>query len=192
MKTTLLCLAIAFTALVQTLVAQDSEMPLTRGDRVILTIGGIPADEVPQLSKIYPVSDSGTINLLHIGEVRAEGLKPSALQRSIENIYKSKEIYTNPIVTVSIDSPGDAQGRQVYVSGVNNPGPKPYKPGLTAMQAIMSGGGPTPYASLKKTRIVRTKNDGTRETIGADLSKYSSNPAVDVTLAPEDQIIVPE
>lgn len=192
MKTAPFLIATVFLALVPTIHAQDSEIALRRGDRVNLTIGGIPADEVAQLSKVYPVSDSGTINLLHIGEVRAEGLKPSALQRSIESIYKSKEIYTNPIVTVSIDSPGDSTGRQVYVSGVNNPGPKPYKPGLTAMQAIMSGGGPTPYANLKKTRIVRTKNDGTRETIGADLSKYSSNPAVDVALSPEDQIIVPE
>lgn len=172
--------------------AQNTELPLSPGDRISITIGGVLPEEVPQISKTYTISDSGTINLLHIQEVRAAGLKPSALQRAIENAYKSQEIYTNPTVTVSIDSPMGETGRQVYVSGVVQPGPKPFKPGLTAYQAIMAGGGPTPYASLKKARIVRTNADGTRQTIAVDLSKYSSNPAVDVPLQPEDQVIVPE
>lgn len=171
---------------------QNSEIPLTPGDRISITIGGVPPEEVPQISKVYTVSDSGTINLLHIQEVRAAGLKPSALQRSIESTYKSQEIYTNPTVTVSIDSVAGDTGRQVYVSGVVQPGPKPFKPGLTAMQAIMSGGGPTPYGDLRKTRIVRTNPDGSRKTIAVDLKKYSSNPSVDVPLQPEDQVIVPE
>jgi polysaccharide export outer membrane protein len=172
--------------------AQNTELPLNPGDRISITIGGVLPEEVPQISKTYTVSDNGTINLLHIQEVRAAGLKPSALQRAIEGAYKSQQIYTNPTVTVSIDSAMGDTGRQVYVSGVVQPGPKPFKPGLTAYQAIMAGGGPTPYASLKKTRIVRTNQDGSRQTIAADLSKYSSNPAVDVALQPEDQVIVPE
>ena len=172
--------------------AQNSELPLQPGDRITITIGGVPAEEVPQISKVYTVSDSGTINLLHIQEIRAAGLKPSALQRAIESTYKSQEIYTNPTVTVSIDSIAGDTARQVYGSGVVQPGPKPFKPGLAAMQAIMAGGGPTPYASLKKTRIVRSNRDGSRQTIPVDLSKYSSNPAVDVPLQPEDQVIVPE
>ena len=171
---------------------QNTELPLSPGDRISITIGGVLPEEVPQISKTYTISDSGTINLLHIQEIRAAGLKPSALQRAIENAYKSQEIYTNPTVTVSIDSPMGETGRQVYVTGVVNPGPKAFKPGLTAYQVIMAGGGPTPYASLRKTRIVRTNADGTRQTIAVDLSKYSSNPAVDVALQPDDQVIVPE
>lgn len=173
------------------LLAQRSEIPLTPGDRITITIGGVPADEVAQISKVYTISDSGTIPLLHINEVRAAGLKPSALQRAIETSYKSQEIYTNPVVSVSIDSAGAGTDRVVYVSGVNAPGPKPFKPGLTAMQSIMSGGGPTPYGSLKRTRVVRTNPDGTRQTLAVDLSKYSTNPAVDIQLQPEDQVIVP-
>ena len=189
---TLLHIIVLLTLSANSLLAQNSEIPLTPGDRISLTIGGVPPEEVPQISKVYTVSDSGTINLLHIQEVRAAGLKPSALQRAIESAYKSQEIYTNPTVTVSIDSIAGDTGRQVYVSGVVQPGPKPYKPGITAYQVIMAGGGPTPYASLKKTRIVRTNPDGTRKTIPADLSKYSSNPSVDISLQPEDQVIVPE
>lgn len=172
--------------------AQTSEIPLRPGDRIAITIGGVLPEEVAQISKVYTISDAGTISMLHINEVRAAGLKPSALQRAIESAYKTQEFYTNPTVAVSIDAMNDTTARQVYVSGVNQPGPKPYKPGLTAMQAIMAGGGPTPYASLRKTRIVRTNNDGSRQTIAVDLSKYSSNPSVDVPLQPEDQVIVPE
>jgi polysaccharide export outer membrane protein len=189
---TLLHMLVLLALTANVLRAQNSEIPLTPGDRISIAIGGVPPEEVPQISKVYTVSDSGTINLLHIQEVRAAGLKPSALQRTIENTYKSQEIYTNPTVTVSIDSIAGDTGRQVYVSGVVAPGPKPYKPGITAYQVIMSGGGPTPYASLKKTRIVRTNPDGSRKTIPADLSKYSSNPSVDISLQPEDQVIVPE
>ena len=173
--------------------AQNSEIPLRPGDRVTVTIGGVPPEEVQQISKLYTVSDGGTINLLHISEVQASGMKPSSLQRAIEQTYKSQEIYTNPTVTVSIDDMGSgAPSRTVYVSGVNVPGPKPYKPGLTAMQAIMAGGRPTPYGKLSKTTIIRTLTNGTRETISRDLSKYSRDPSVDVELQPEDQIIVPE
>ena len=189
---TLLHTLVLFILTANALLAQNSEIPLTPGDRILLTIGGVPPEEVPQISKVYTISDNGTINLLHIQEIRAAGLKPSALQRSIENTYKTQEIYTNPTVTVSIDSIAGDTGRQVYVSGVVQPGPKPFKPGITAYQVIMAGGGPTPYASLKKTRIVRSNPDGSRSTIPVDLSKYSSNPAVDVPLQPEDQVIVPE
>lgn len=189
---TLLHFTVLLSLTANALLAQNSEIPLTPGDRISITIGGVPSEEVPQISKVYTVSDNGTINLLHIQEVRATGMKPSALQRAIESAYKSQEIYTNPTVTVSIDSIAGDTGRQVYVSGVVQPGPKPYKPGITAYQVIMAGGGPTPYASLKKTRIVRTNPDGTRKTIAADLGKYSSNPSVDITLQPEDQVIVPE
>lgn len=171
---------------------QNSEIPLKPGDRISITIGGVQPEEVPQISKVYTISDSGTINLLHIQEVRAAGLKPSSLQRAIESAYKSQEIYANPTVNVSIDSTVGGTERQVYVSGVLQPGSKPFKAGLTAMQAILSGGGPTPYGDLRKTKIIRTNPDGSRKTIPVDLKKYSSDPSVDVLLQPEDQIIVPE
>ena len=172
--------------------AQRSETKLQKGDRIAISIGGVDPNEVSQISKVYTISDSGTISMLHIKEVKAVGMTPSELQSFIEKAYVSQEYYTNPVVTVSIDSATQETDRVVYVSGVITPGPKPFKPGLTAMQSIMSGGGPTPYGSLKKTRVVRTNPDGTRQTIAVDLSKYSSNPAVDIQLQPEDQVIVPE
>ncbi len=167
--------------------AQNGELALKANDRVTLSIGGIPDSEVAQIRGIYTVSDAGTINLLYIGEVRAAGMKPSTLQRNIEQTYISREIYTRPTVTVSID--GDAAtARMVYViSGCNKNGPVPYSPGMTILKAVGVAGGFTPFAKPSKTKLLR--NGVTSE---VNLKDISANPSRDIKLQPEDQIIVPE
>ncbi|MCB1275188.1 polysaccharide biosynthesis/export family protein [Prosthecobacter sp.] len=166
---------------------QNGELALKANDRVTISIGGIPDNEVPQISKVYTISDSGTVNLLHIGEVRAAGLKPSSLQRSIEQTYVAREIYTRPTVTVSID--GDAAtARTIYViSGAVRNGPVPYSNGMTILKAIGVAGGFNPFAKPSKTKLIR--NGVTTE---IDLKNISANPSRDIPLQPEDQIIVPE
>ncbi len=178
----------AFVLVLPQLGAQTGELPLRPGDRITISVGAIPDNEVSQIRGVYTVSDAGTINLLHIGEVRASGMKPSNLQRSIEQTYISREIYTRPNVLVSIDSMGDATMRQVMVTGVNKPGSVPYKQNMTLSQAIMTAGGPTPFGSMKKVKLVRA---GRSPTIH-NLSSGTGNPSVDVQVQPEDQIIVPE
>lgn len=184
MTTRLLTLLLLVCAAVQSVHAQG-ELPLKPGDRITISIGAIPDNEVVQINKVYTISDNGTVNLLHIGEVRAAGLKPSVLQRSIEQTYVSREIYTRPNVLVSIDT--DQTARQVYVTGVNKPGPVPFRQGMTLSQAIQFAGGPTPFASMKRVRLVR----GPRVT-EHNLSRDIGNPSVDVLLQPEDQINLPE
>ena len=186
-KTCLFCLLSAVLA-APSLRAQSGELPLRAGDRITISIGAIPDNEVAQIRGVYSLSDRGTVNLLHIGELRAAGLKPSDLQRTIEQTYVAREIYTRPTVLVSIDNAGDATSRQVYVTGVQKPGPVPYRPGMSLSQAIQSAGGPTPFASMKKVKLIRSGRPATEH----NLSKYTGNPSVDVPLQPEDQIILPE
>lgn len=182
----LLALA-AFGLLVAAARAQNGEIALKANDRVTISIGGIPDNEVPQISKVYTISDNGTVNLLHIGEVRAAGLKPSSLQRSIEQTYVSKEIYTRPTVTVSTDDSA-ATSRMVYViSGCAKNGPIPYNSGMTILKAVGAAGGFTPFAKPSKTKLIR---DGVTTEI--NLKDISANPSRDVKLQPEDQILVPE
>lgn len=189
MKHVLLCLiASASLVSVRSAQAQSGELPLRPGDRITITVGAIPDNEVAQIRGVYTVSDSGTINLLHIGQVRASGMKPSALQLSIEETYRSREIYTRPNVLVSIDSVGDATMRQVTITGVNKPGAVPFKQNMTLSQAIMTAGGPTPFASMRKVKLIRA---GRAPTVH-NLSSGSGNPSVDVQVQPDDQIIVPE
>lgn len=167
--------------------AQNGELALKPNDRVTISIGGIPDNEVPQISKVYSISDNGTVNLLHIGEIRAAGLKPSALQRSIEQTYVAREIYTRPTVTVSID--GDAATtRIVYVvGGIKGNGTVPYSTGMTVLKAISAAGGFTPFAKPQKTKMMRNG-----QSYEINLKDISADPSRDIQLQPGDQIIVPE
>ncbi|MDZ4289230.1 MAG: SLBB domain-containing protein [Prosthecobacter sp.] len=167
--------------------AQSGEIPLRPGDRITISIGAIPDNEVAQIKGVYTIGDNGSVNLLYIGEVRASGLKPSTLQRTIEQTYIAREIYTRPSVLVSIDG-GDATSRQVYVTGVQKPGAVPFRQGMTLSQVIQMGGGPTPFGSLRKVKLVRAGRAPTEH----NLSKYTGNATVDVIVQPDDQIIVPE
>lgn len=172
--------------------AQNGELPLRASDKIAISIGGVPADEAVSISKTYTISDAGSINLLHINEIKAVGMKPSQLQKRIEEAYKSAEIYTHPTVTVSMDSTADS-ARLVFVNaGCLKNGPVPYRAGLTLMQAIGSAGGPTAFAKTTKTQLTRTSASGQRTTSVHDLKKISKNPSLDVQLQPDDQVIIPE
>ncbi|MCA1962385.1 MAG: polysaccharide biosynthesis/export family protein [Prosthecobacter sp.] len=171
------------------IVAQNGELPLRPGDRITVSVGGIPDNEIAQIRGVYTVGDDGTIPLLYIGNVRASGLKPSALQRAIEQRYISEEIYTRPTVVVSIDGgESTATMRTVMVTGVNKPGAVPYKQGMTLSQAIMTAGGPTPFGNMRKVKLIRA---GRAPTVH-NLSSSTGDPSVDVPVQPDDQIIVPE
>ncbi len=59
---------------------------------------------------------------------------------------------------------------------------------MTLSQAIQFAGGPTPFASMKKVRLIRSGRQPTEH----NLSKYIGDPRVDVILQPDDQINLPE
>ncbi len=167
--------------------AQNGEIALKPNNRVTISIGGIPDNEVPQISKVYTISDNGTVNLLHIGEVRAAGLKPSALQRMIEETYKAREIYTRPTVTVTTNDSASTAQMVYVVGGIKGNGTVPYTSSMTVLKAISAAGGFSPFAKPSKTKLIR--NGVTTE---INLKDISSDPSRDIKLLPEDQIIVPD
>lgn len=181
----LLTLAYAMLAFSTGLHAQSRELPLRIGDQIGIQISGIPPEEVTQISHMYRVNEQGTINLLYLDEVRAAGLKPSELERSIAQLYKSKEIYTHPNVSITIDTNGTE--RVAYVSGaVVKPGMVAYRQGLTVAKAISSAGGGTPFAKLSKVELRRGG-----KTIGVlNLSRNAADG--EVRVEPEDEIVVPD
>lgn len=190
--TFLLTALIALIVPVKSCFAQNGEVALQANDKLSISIGGVPADEAVSISKTYTISDSGSINLLHINEIRAAGMKPSQLQKRIEEAYKAAQIYTHPTVTVSMDSSPDG-ARLVYVNGgCQKNGPVPYRPGLTLMQAIGTAGGPSTFAKVTKTQLTRTSVSGQRSTTIHDLKKIGKDPSLDISLQPNDQIMIPE
>jgi polysaccharide export outer membrane protein len=59
---------------------------------------------------------------------------------------------------------------------------------MTMSQAVMTAGGPTPFGSMKKVKLIRAGRPATIH----NLSSGTGDPAVDVQVQPDDQIIVPE
>ncbi len=186
MKNALLSM-LAMLGLIGHVLAENTELPLKSGDQVGITVSGIPPEEMAAIKNNYRVSDRGTISLLYLDEVKAAGLKPSELERSIEQLYKGKQIYTHPSVNVSTDN-GGISDRAVFVNGeVTKVGQVPFRPGLTASRAVASAGGGTPFAKLSKTKLIR------RGKVIAilDLAK-TDKPDGQTLLEPDDEIVVPD
>ena len=178
----------AFFALVVTAnLAVAQEATFEPNQRLTLTIGGVPAQEAQLVSGVYTVSTNFTLNLPHIPEVSVRGLTRSQIQKKIESEYKIAQIYTNPNINILSDESVSAS-RIVSVNGeVNRAGPVPYRPGMTLFEAISAAGNKTDFGSFKKIKLIR-KGKVTQH----DLSKISTNPGADVTLQPNDKIIVPK
>jgi protein involved in polysaccharide export with SLBB domain len=183
------CFLFAVAALVCALLlspppAAASEAAFRTGDTIELRIGGVPGEEASVVSGAYTVDGEGFINLPHIGKVRAAGLNQAALQRAVEEAYRSQQIYTNPTITVTVPT----TQRFVNVSGdVRAPQRVAYTSDLTVMGAISAAGGFTDYADQRKVRLMR----GSAVQI-VDIKAVRANPALDVRLLPGDQIEVPQ
>jgi polysaccharide export outer membrane protein len=184
MRSSFLCalVLLAAFAVPSLLLAQD--VNFRPGDALELRIGGVPAEETQLITGTYTVDGEGSINLPHIGNVRAAGLTQAALQRAIEAAYRQKEIYTNPSITVMVPN----IARFVNVSGdVRQPRRVEYTQDLTVLGAISAAGGFTEYADQRKVRLLRK---GAIQLI--DVKAVRGNPSLDMALLPGDQIEVPQ
>ncbi len=161
-----------------------AELQLKVGDRINLNIGGVRAEDAEQIRVIYTISDNGTINLAFLKQVKAVGLKPSALQSVIENAFVSEGYFTKPTITITVDD--KTTERFVYViSGCQQNGPISYTTGMKIMMAISGARGFSPFAKPAKTQVLRSC-----KVIHLDLSK--PGPAMESELEPGDQIIIKE
>ncbi|CAN5620870.1 N/A [soil metagenome] len=160
--------------------AQDAVLRV--GDQIEVRLAGVPSEDSQQVTGSYPIDGQGFVNMPHIGTVRAAGLTQGALQKSIETSYRSRQIYTNPTITVTVP----ATARFVNVGGeVKTPRRVEFTPDLTVEGAIIAAGGYTEYADPKKVRLSR---DG--KTMPLNLKQvdknYSRKP-----VQPGDSIEVP-
>ena len=136
---------------------QNAESSLRSGDIIIVKISGVPAEEIAVVSNSYAIGDGGTINLPYIGELRAAGMRPSMLQRSIEAAYKAAEIFTHPTIQVSPNLEGGGTTQVIFVSGeVKTPSRITMTPGMTVGGSITAAGGFTDFANPKRVKLIRS------------------------------------
>lgn len=162
------------------LAAQDA--PLRTGDTIEIRLGGVPTNDVSQITGPYVVDNQGFVNLAYINKISVGGKTAAQAADAIESAYKSAEIFTNPTITISTQG----MGRFVNVGGeVKAPSRIPYTPDLTLMSAINAAGGMTEFANSKKVRLVRGK-----EVMVVDTKKILSDPSLDIPVKPGDQVFV--
>lgn len=157
---------------------------LRAGDQIEIRLGGVPSEEVSQVTGVYTVDGDGFINLPHIGKVRAAGATQSQLQGAIESSYKTQQIYTNPSITLAVpntarfvDVGGDVRAQQRV----------PFTADLTVLGAITAAGGFTEYADQSKVKLLR---DG--KVIMINIKDVRKDPSKDLKLKPGDKIQVPQ
>ena len=174
-------LAIAFSSFISPAFSQ-----IEAGTSVQITIMGVPGDEKGKIDAMYPVSESGTVNLPFIGTMRAAGLRPEALAASIQNAYKSAEIYTDPTIQVVWTTEGGGVRSQVvHVGGyVRKTGPVPFQRNLTIWQAVQAAGGANEFGSLRRVKLYRS---GRTQTFDIENQQFKQIP-----LQPDDTLEIPE
>ncbi len=167
------------------LLAVPSLAQIKSGRAIQIVIQGVPSEERARIDGMYPVGESGMINMPFIGEVRAAGMRPEDLQKVLQNLYKSHEIYSNPTIQVIASDTTAIDEQVVHVGGqVRKTGPVKYHDGLTLYQAIQAAGGNTEFGSLYRVKLYR----------GGQARQYDvmQNQFKHIPLKPNDTIEVPQ
>lgn len=129
---------------------------IAAGQAVTLAISGVPANEKSRIDGPYTVSQSGTMRLPFVGELRAAGLTANQLAANIEGAYKSAQIYTTPTIQILTDATGEKRMDVVTVGGyVRQPGPVKLLPGMTLYQAVQNAGGANEFGAMGRVRLMR-------------------------------------
>jgi len=142
----------------------------------------------PEISRTLPVRRDGKISLPLLNDVQAAGLTPTQLGSEI--VEKLRATIVHPQVTVIV---AQMSSQRIYILGqVTRGGAYPLVPDMTVMQALSIAGGFTPYANVKKIRVMRKEN-GADKIFLMNYKEVSSGrkTAQDIHLKPGDTIVVP-
>jgi len=154
------------------------------GDAVDIRLGGVPAEETAALTATQTIDDSGMVNISYIGKIKIAGLDSDKAQQIIESRLVSGKIYTNPTVTISVQT----STRFVNVTGeVKGSGRVPYTSDLTIMSAIAAASGFNDFADKKHVKLTR---NGKVQVF--DTRKFAIDPSLDIKVLPGDQVFVPQ
>ncbi|MFC4993731.1 polysaccharide biosynthesis/export family protein [Rubritalea tangerina] len=166
---------------------------VSSGEKVTITIKGVPASEQASINGEYVVADNGLLYMPMLKSgVKASGSSSSTVARRIEEAYKGAKIYSNPRITIitvrdeiKLEGIGKRENQFVTVSGeVKRDGPVQYRNGMTIYEAIATAGGVDTFGAMN--RVVLERNG--RET-KIDL-KTSEGRRVKVQVG--DNITVPQ
>jgi len=167
----------------------DDKHKLGSGDRVSFQIVEDRTNSIPLL-----VAESVELDVPYLGRVSVAGKTCKQAAEDIKALLE-KDYYYKATVIIGLDARSKILGR-VYVFGpVRNPGPVeiPSNETFTAGKAILRVGGFGDFANRKSVQIVRKTPTGNRTfRVNMENVLEKGKTEEDVTLEPEDFIIVPQ
>lgn len=179
-------LAVVFSLLLRLPSLHAQTIALLRpGDVFDLRLGGVPQEYAADFAQQYAIDQDGSVSLPLVGELKAAGLRPAQLGRSVESRLVAEHIFTHPTVLVNVV----AASRYVSINGgVRMPQRLPWNVDVTLSSAIGDCGGLSDFGRGNKIRLVRE-----RRIVGVyRLKDIRDEPSKDPKLLPGDQVIVPE
>lgn len=141
--------------------------------------------KVPDLSKATQVSDSGTVNLPLVGEVRAGGLTAQELERELTRLLGAKYLQ-KPQVTVYIR---EFNSQRITLEGaVKKPGVYPMRGKTSLLQSIALAEGLDPSAD--STVVVFRQTDRGKSAARFDVAAIRTGGIDDPALQAGDVVVV--
>ncbi len=144
-----------------------------------------------ELSVTVPVRPDGKISTPLVENMVAVGKTAPQLARDLEGVLS--EYVRQPKVNIIVTTAASAYSLVKVVGQVTRPQALPYREGMTVLDAVLSVGGLTQFASGNRSRIVRVEN-GRETIIHVKLADLVNNGDVrqNVPLKPGDVLVVPQ
>lgn len=148
----------------------------------------------PELGAKVQVRPDGRITTPLIEDMPAVGKTPTMLAQDIK--MQLGEFIREPLVSVIVDNFSGTFSQQIRIVGATEkPASIPYRANMTLLDAMISVGGLSEYASGNNARLIRqdrgTGKQATYRVRLGDLLKKGQS-AANVRLEPGDVIIIPE
>jgi polysaccharide export outer membrane protein len=149
-----------------------------------------------KLDRQIVVGPSGHISFPLAGQIRAEGMTPQSLEKTLRSKLRDKyagslDITVSLVATAKLD---EEQKPKFFITGeVNKPGPYPLRVGTNVVQAIAMSGGLGQFAARKRIQV-RRKVNGVEATLLFDYAAFEAGKEVagNIDLQAGDVIIIPE
>lgn len=148
----------------------------------------------PELSAKVQVRPDGRITTPLISDMPATGKTPTMLADDLK--LALGEYIKDPIVSVIVENFSGTFSQQIRVVGATEkPASIPYRANMTLLDAMISVGGLSEFASGNKARLVRfDKSTGKQREYALRINRLIKNgdSSANVRLEPGDVIIIPE
>lgn len=158
--------------------------------------------EDPSFNGKTVVRESGDIILPKVGRLRVVGLSLSATEAAVQKRIQQDQIKEATVIvdrTKRLSQSGFSERPKllIFLTGaISRRGQHLIaltdRDGVTAYEALLIGGGATPYGDTRRAYILRKVGNGQRQRIPLDLRTISQGIGVDPMMQQGDVLYVPE